>query len=103
MKTSLNQIVITKPDDWHLHLRDGEIMKAVLPSSYRWSRRAIIMPNLTPPVVTREDACSYLTRIQACIKKTVDFDPLLTLYLTEETNAKDVVLAFREKIIKAVS
>ena len=102
MKTSLNQIVITKPDDWHLHLRDGEIMKAVLPSSYRWSRRAIIMPNLVPPVVTSKDACSYLSRIKACIKKTVDFDPLLTLYLTEETNAKDVVLAFREKIIKAV-
>ena len=102
MKTSPNQIVITKPDDWHLHIRDGEIMKAVLPLSYRWARRAIIMPNLNPPVITSQDARSYLTRIRACIEKTVDFEPLLTLYLTEETNAEDVVLAFREKIIKAV-
>ena len=102
MKTSPNQIVITKPDDWHLHIRDGEIMKAVLPASYRWARRAIIMPNLISPVVTREDALSYLTRIKACIEKTVDFEPMLTLYLTEETKAEDLVLAFHEKIIKAV-
>ncbi len=102
MKTSPNQIVIIKPDDWHLHIRDGEIMKAVLPASYRWARRAIIMPNLISPVVTHEDACAYLTRIRSCIEETVDFEPMLTLYLTEETNAEDVVLAFREKIIKAV-
>ena len=102
MKISPNQIVITKPDDWHLHIRDGEIMKAVLPASYRWARRAIIMPNLLSPVVTCEDARSYLTRIKACIEKTADFEPMLTLYLTEQTKAEDLVLGFREKIIKAV-
>lgn len=102
MKISSNKIVITKPDDWHLHIRDSEIMKAVLPASYRWARRAIIMPNLNPPVVTCEEAHSYLTRIQACIGRDIDFEPMLTLYLTEETSSKDVVLAFRKKIIKAV-
>ena len=102
MKMSPNQLVIIKPDDWHLHVRDKEIMKAVLPESYRWASRAIIMPNLVPPITTGEDARLYANRIKACIDKDINFEPLLTLYLTEETEAEDVVSAYRKKIIKAV-
>ena len=102
MKISPNQLVITKPDDWHLHVRDEEIMKAVLPESYRWASRAIIMPNLVPPIITGEDARLYANRIKACLDKDIKFEPLLTLYLTEETEADDVVSAYRKKIIKAV-
>ena len=102
MKISPNQLVIIKPDDWHLHVRDKEIMKAVLPESYRWASRAIIMPNLVPPITTGEDARLYANRIKACIDKDINFEPLLTLYLTEETEADDVVSAYRKKIIKAV-
>ena len=102
MKISPNQLVIIKPDDWHLHVRDKEIMKAVLPESYRWASRAIIMPNLVPPITTGEDARLYANRIKACIDKDINFEPLLTLYLTEETEAEDVVSAYRKKIIKAV-
>jgi len=102
MTAKQNELNIIQPDDWHLHIRDSEIMKAVLPATTRWAARAIIMPNLVPPIVTGADAQAYANRIRACIPNDVEFMPLLTLYLTQETNPADVVQAYRDGIIKAV-
>lgn len=102
MTAKQNQLEITKPDDWHLHIRDSEIMKAVLPATYRWAARAIIMPNLVPPILTGADARSYASKIEGGIESGVEFEPLLTLYLTQDTQADDVVASYQQGIIKAV-
>lgn len=93
-------ITITKPDDWHLHLRDGAMLKAVLPWTASHFKRAIIMPNLVPPVVTTKDALAYRQRILATDHG--DFDPLMTLYLTEQSEPDDVALGAAEGVIHAV-
>ena len=80
------KLTITRPDDWHLHLRDGEMLKGVLPETARDFARAIIMPNLVPPVVTARDAAAYRNRILEALPEGSDFQPLMTLYLTEETD-----------------
>ena len=98
----MTSITITRPDDWHLHLRDGEMLKGVLPDTSAHFRRAIIMPNLVPPVVTTADAIRYRDRIVACIPDGDDFTPLMTLYLTETTDPDDVVSGFKDGIITAV-
>ena len=98
----MTSITITRPDDWHLHLRDGEMLKGVLPDTSAHFRRAIIMPNLVPPVVTTADAIRYRDRIVACIPNGDDFTPLMTLYLTETTDPDDVVTGFKDGIITAV-
>ncbi|MBL4598980.1 MAG: dihydroorotase [Rhizobiaceae bacterium] len=98
----MTSITITRPDDWHLHLRDGEMLKGVLPDTSAHFRRAIIMPNLVPPVVTTADAIRYRDRIVACIPDGDDFTPLMTLYLTETTDPDDVVTGFKDGIITAV-
>ena len=85
-----DKLTIHAPDDWHLHLRDGAMMQAVLPHSAQDFRRAIIMPNLVPPVVRGEDAASYRERILAALPKGSEFQPLMTLYLTEETTPDDI-------------
>ena len=95
-------LTIRRPDDWHLHLRDGEMLKGVAPESARHFARAIIMPNLVPPVVTKADAIAYRERIMAALPADADFQPLMTLYLTEETDPDDVADAFDEKIALAV-
>lgn len=95
-------ITIKRPDDWHLHLRDGAMMKAVLPESTRDFARAIIMPNLVPPVVTQADAKAYRQRIMDAVPDGATFEPLMTLYLTEATDPKDVVAAHQSGLIKAV-
>jgi len=95
-------LTIRRPDDWHLHLRDGAMLRAVLPESARHFARAIIMPNLVPPVVTAADARAYRGRILAALPAGMDFTPLMTLYLTEETEARDVVAAHAEGLISAV-
>ncbi len=87
-----NQIELTQPDDWHLHIRDGEVMKDVLADTARQFARAIIMPNLKPPVTTVDLAKAYQSRIQANLKA-LDihtFTPLMTLYLTDNTSADEV-------------
>ena len=84
------EITIPKPDDWHLHLRDGAMLEGVLPETARHFARAIIMPNLVPPVVTTADAIAYRTRIAAALPAGMDFTPLMTLYLTEGTDPADV-------------
>ncbi len=76
------QITITRPDDWHLHLRDGAAMAAVVPHSARQFGRAIVMPNLKPPVTTTAQALAYRERIRAALPEGVAFEPLMTLYLT---------------------
>ncbi len=93
---------LTRPDDWHLHLRDGAILKAVLPETTRHFGRAIIMPNLVPPVITSQDAAAYKQRILAALSEGADFTPLMTLYLTENTDADDVAAAHASGLISAV-
>ena len=96
------KITIKRPDDWHLHLRDGAMLKAVLPETTRDFARAIIMPNLVPPVVTYDHAKAYHDRIMAAVPKGSDFQPLMTLYLTETTDPDDVEAAHASGLVKAV-
>ena len=84
------QLTITRPDDWHLHIRDGEALAAVLPDTCRQMGRAIIMPNLKPPVTTVAQAAAYRERILAARPAGSQFEPLMTLYLTETTTAEEV-------------
>ena len=95
------QITVPRPDDWHLHLRDGEVLAAVLPDSARDFARAIVMPNLVPPVVTGADAMAYRDRILAALPEGADFTPLMTLYLTETTDPADVRAAAEAGLISA--
>jgi len=93
---------IRRPDDWHLHLRDGAVLEAVLPETARHFARAIIMPNLVPPVVTAADATAYRDRILAALPQDMSFEPLMTLYLTETTDPEDVAAAAASGLVKAV-
>lgn len=95
-------LTIRRPDDWHVHLRDGAMLKAVTPHTSRDFARAIIMPNLVPPVVTVADARRYRERILASVPRAHDFTPLMTLYLTENTDPKDVEAGFRDGEVTAV-
>lgn len=98
----LTRLTIRRPDDWHLHLRDGEMLKAVLPETTRHFARAIIMPNLVPPVVTSQQAAAYRDRIMAAVPEGDSFTPLMTLYLTESTDPEDVRAAHAAGIATAV-
>ena len=95
-------LTLHRPDDWHLHLRDGAMLAAVLPETARHFARAIIMPNLVPPVVTRADAEAYRNRILAALPGDMHFEPLMTLYLTEDTDPADVAAAAASGLVKAV-
>jgi dihydroorotase len=95
-------ITIRRPDDWHLHLRDGAMLKAVLPETTRHFARAIIMPNLVPPVVTSAQAEAYRARILAAMPEGSAFTPLMTLYLTEDTDPEDVAAAKASGLVHAV-
>jgi dihydroorotase len=95
-------LTLRRPDDWHLHLRDGAMLKGVLPETTRHFARAIIMPNLVPPVVTAAHALAYRERIMAALPDGAIFEPLMTLYLTEGTEPADVVAAAKSGLIKAV-
>jgi dihydroorotase len=101
MPNSPTQIELIAPDDWHLHIRDGEVMKDVLADTARQFARAIIMPNLKPPVTTVELAKAYRSRIEANLKSLGinHFEPLMTLYLTDNTSADEVRKAKAEGII----
>ncbi|MBK5913015.1 dihydroorotase [Rhodocyclus purpureus] len=96
------QITITRPDDWHLHLRDGEALAAVLPHTARQFARAIVMPNLKPPVTTVADAAAYRERILAALPAGLDFEPLMTLYLTDRTSPDEIRRAADSGFVKAV-
>lgn len=97
-----NQLTITRPDDWHLHLRDGDGLAAVLPDTARQFARAIVMPNLVPPVTNVERAAAYRDRILAHVPQGVDFEPLMTLYLTEKTSPADIAAAKASGFVHAV-
>ena len=86
----MQTLTITRPDDWHLHLRDGPAMAAVLPDTARRFARAIVMPNLKPPVTTVELAAAYRDRILGALPSGTKFEPLMTLYLTDNTPAEEI-------------
>ncbi len=98
----MTKITIRRPDDWHLHLRDGAMLEGILPETTRHFARAIIMPNLVPPVATVADARAYRERIVAAIPAGDRFEPLMTLYLTEATQGDDVARGKAEGLIHAV-
>jgi dihydroorotase len=98
----MTHLTIRRPDDMHLHLRDGAMLQGVLPETARHFARAIIMPNLVPPVVTGDQAAAYRDRILAALPEGVAFEPLMTLYLTEGTGADDVAAAHASGLVKAV-
>ncbi|MBL0090413.1 MAG: dihydroorotase [Ideonella sp.] len=90
---TLQALTLTRPDDWHLHVRDGAAMAAVVPHTARQFGRAIIMPNLKPPVTTTAAALAYRERILAALPAGVDFTPLMTLYLTDNTPPDEIARA----------
>ena len=89
----MSPLVIRRPDDWHLHLRDGAALAAVLPFSAARFARAIVMPNLTPPVTTTAAALAYRERIRAALPAGAQFEPLMTLYLTDRTPVEEIARA----------
>ena len=98
----MDRITLRRPDDCHLHLRDGAMLTAVAPESARHFARAIVMPNLVPPVVTAADARAYRDRIRRALPDRSAFRPLMTLYLTETTDPDDVARAAAEGLVTAV-
>ena len=96
------RLTLTRPDDWHLHLRDGEALRAVLPHSARQFARAIVMPNLRPPVTTVATAAAYRQRILAALPAGMKFEPLMTLYLTDNTPGDEIRRAADSGFVKAV-
>ena len=96
------RITIRKPDDWHLHLRDGPMLRAVIAFTANHFGRAILMPNLVPPVRTTEDAIAYRGRVMAALPQGSTFKPLMTCYLTDETDPNDVERGFREGVFTGV-
>ena len=96
------RLTLRRPDDMHLHLRDGAMLKGIIGESARHFARAIIMPNLVPPVVTAANALAYRDRIVAALPEAAAFEPLMTLYLTENTDPADVAAAHASGLVKAV-
>jgi len=96
-----NSLTIRRPDDWHLHFRDGEVMRGVVPYTARQFARAIVMPNLSPPVTSAAMADEYRERILAAVPEGVDFTPLMTCYLTDATDADDLARGAAEGIFTA--
>jgi len=97
----MQTLTIVRPDDWHLHLRDGAEMASVLPHAARVFARAIVMPNLRPPVTTTALAAAYRDRILAALPKGSRFEPLMTLYLTDNTSAEEIARARRSGLVHA--
>lgn len=96
------RLELIRPDDWHLHLRDGEALAAVLPDTARRFARAIVMPNLKPPVTTVAAARDYRARILAALPRGTSFEPLMTLYLTDRTPADEIAAAKASGFVHAV-
>lgn len=86
----MKQLTITTPDDWHLHFRDGDLLSETVPATARCFKRAIVMPNLVPPVTSKQSALAYRQRILDVLPEGSDFNPLMTLYLTNETSPQDI-------------
>lgn len=99
--SAVDQLEIRRPDDWHVHLRDGEMLKSVVAYTARQFARAIVMPNLSPPVTSAADADAYRDRILAALPEDSAFTPLMTCYLTDSTDADDVAQGFEDGIFTA--
>ena len=95
-------LTLTRPDDWHIHFRDGAVMRSVLPDTARVFARAIAMPNLKPPVVTVAEAAAYRERLLAAVPAGVQFEPLMTLYLTDNMRAEEIERAQASGFVHAV-
>src|SRR5690606_40044189 len=106
MQSTDSTLTLVRPDDWHLHLRDGAVLESVVADTARQFGRAIIMPNLTPPVTTTALAAAYRERIEAALAKAGvpagSFKPLMTLYLTDNTSAQEIGVAAASGQVKAV-
>lgn len=98
----MDTLTLTAPDDWHLHLRDGEALRAVVTDTARRFRRAIVMPNLKPPVTTTELALAYRRRVLEAVPARLRFEPLMTLYLTETTSPAEIAKAKASGAVHAV-
>ena len=101
MTQEIIEITLTRPDDWHLHVRDGEALKTVVPHTAKQFARAIIMPNLKPPITTAEQALAYKGRILAAVPDGVSFEPLMTLYLTDNLPPDEIVRAKAAGVVAA--
>jgi dihydroorotase len=97
----MNTLTLTRPDDWHLHVRDGAVLSAVVPHTARQFGRAIIMPNLKPPVTTAAQALAYRDRIRAAVPQGVSFEPLMTLYLTDNLPPAEIARAKAAGVVAA--
>ena len=98
----MNELTFTRPDDWHLHLRDGAAMASVLPDTAQRFARAIVMPNLKPPVTTVKEAAAYRDRILAALPAGMRFEPLMTLYLTDNMAPEEIARARQSGFVHAV-
>jgi dihydroorotase len=98
----MNELTITQPDDWHLHLRDGEALQAVVQATAAQFARAVVMPNLKPPVVTVAQANAYRERILKALPMSSTFEPLMTLYLTDNTSADEIARLAESQHVHAV-
>jgi dihydroorotase len=99
MSSPTSRLTLTRPDDWHLHVRDGVAMRDVVPHTAAQFRRAIIMPNLKPPVTTVEQALAYRERILQAVPEGVDFEPLMTLYLTDNLAPEEITKAHAAGVV----
>jgi len=97
-----DSITFLRPDDWHVHLRDGDLMASVVGATAKQFARAVVMPNLNPPVVTLAQAKAYRERIVAALPKGAKFEPLMTLYLTDNTSPAEIAKAAKSGVVKAV-
>jgi dihydroorotase len=100
-KAMPESLTIRRPDDWHLHLRDGDMLRGVLPYTARQFARAIVMPNLAPPVTSSAMAAAYRERILAALPAGADFTPLMTAYLTDATDPSDLAAGFADGVFTA--
>ena len=98
----MQTLIIQKPDDFHLHLRDGAAMNSIVNYSAAQFSRAIVMPNLTPPIISVDMAMSYRKRILDSVDKNFNFEPLMTLYLTDDTSLSEIVNVSRNECVKAI-
>ena len=97
----MEEIEIIKPDDWHVHFRNNEILEAVVPETTRHFARSIVMPNLIPPILNGNDALQYKKRIEKAIPQSDCFEPLMTIYLTEETDIDELKIAYKSGAVFA--
>lgn len=94
-------LTIRQPDDWHVHLRDGDMLRGVVPYTARQFARAIVMPNLSPPVTSVEAGAAYRERILAAVPEGIDFTPLMTAYLTDDADGEDLARGFADGVFTA--